>query len=521
MTGSDSDIFELALACYRNPLAHQSWIAPAAPLPGGMDRLLWLANGSPEILKAAVRQTGAKTEELREAARFLLQQLCFTRGASHYRVLGLQPRATPEQIKEHHRLLIRLFHPDRGVGRANWTDHYASRINEAWTALSRPQSRADYDDRLGRSPSLVLDPNAIPAFESNPPPPGHVGHRKKRKVVRSRVSLAPNRWLPALVLGGFALVAALLVGGIHLFGSPVAAPVFVVSAAPVGIEPPVVLSESTAAEPTGHSAIAALLATPNWRTLEPREQEVRQRGVQTGDAREHLEQARRDWLATDEALLEQMRAERVRLEEHLRAEQAKSEQAWVERLAAGRARLEQLQAERVRAEQARAVEPDRLERRRPQPQTGPEWTPLERSAAVVPAVASTTTILAPEADLLAVRELDDLIGRYTSAYQQGDLDRLMLLFAPGARGKGGGDHASIQRDYAFLFGTHLIQRMQLHDLRWSRHGLSARATARYELWLRPRDRDSLFQLAGNIRFEVRKQDGRVLIESIDYDWLGR
>jgi hypothetical protein len=521
MTGSDSDIFELALACYRNPLAHQSWLAPAAPLPGGMDRLLWLANGSPEILKAAVRQTGARTEELREAARFLLQQLCFTRGASHYRVLGLQPHATPEQIKEHHRLLIRLFHPDRGVGRANWTDHYASRVNEAWTALSRPQSRADYDDRLRRSPEPVLDSKAVYASESGTPP-RRVGRQRRRRVGRSRTRVAMLcRWLPVLVVGGFALVAALLVGGIHLFGSPVAAPVFVASAAPVVIESPVVLSESTAAEPTGHSAIAALLATPNWQMLEPREQQARQRSVQTGDGQEHLEQAPRDWLATDEALLEQMRAERVRLEEQLRVEQAKSEQAWVERLAAGRARLEQLKAEQARAEHARAAEPDRLKRLRLEPRTDPERTPLERSAAVVPAAASTSASIAPDASDLTDLELDDLIGRYTSAYQQRDLNRVMVLFAPGVRGKGGSDRAGIRRDYAALFDTHMIPRMQFHNLRWSRRGPSASAAARYELWLRRRDDDSPSQLAGNIWFEVRKQDGRVLIESIDYDWLGR
>jgi hypothetical protein len=255
--------------------------------------------------------------------------------------------------------------------------------------------------------------------------------------------------------------------------------------------------------------------------LEPREQQARQRSVQTGDAREHLEQARRDWLATDEALLEQMRAERVRLEEQLRVEQAKSEQAWVERLAAGRARLEQLKAEQARAEHARAAEPDRLKRLRLEPRTDPERTPLERSAAVVPAAASTSASIAPDASDLTDLELDDLIGRYTSAYQQRDLNRVMVLFAPGVRGKGGSDRAGIRRDYAALFDTHMIPRMQFHNLRWSRRGPSASAAARYELWLRRRDDDSPSQLAGNIWFEVRKQDGRVLIESIDYDWLGR
>lgn len=554
MTESDPDIFELALACYRNPLAHQGRLALATPLPAGMDRLLWLANGSPEILEAAVRQTGAKTEELREAARFLVQQLCFARGATHYRALGLEPDATPEQIKEHHRLLIRLFHPDRGIGRANWTDHYASRVNEAWTALSRPQSRADYDDRLRRPPAPVLDANAVRTSESSTPP-SRGGRPRRRKVGRSRARVAmPRRWLPVLVVGGFALIAILLVGGIPLF-EPHPAPIMVAPTAPVVSESPVVMPEPPTAELADHSAITSFLVTPDWQALRQREQQVRQEIVQARDTREPPEQTRQDRLATDEALLEQMRMERAGLEERLRAEQIKSEQAWAERLMVERARLERLKAEPVdaqrltvdrqrlealqsaqaraervadalRAERARLeetrTEPNRLERQRLEPQFSARHAAqpdlLERVVVAAPAVTPAVTPPAPDTALLTVRELDDLIGRYTSAYQQDDLDRLMALFAPGARGKGGSDRASIHRDYAVLFDTYRIRRIQLHDLRWNRRGPSAHATARYELWLRPRDSDSVSQWAGNIRFEASKQDGRVLIESIDYDW---
>ena len=43
-----------------------------------------------------------------------------------YKVLGLQPGATPEAIKEAHRRLMRQFHPDVGG-----SDYLAARINEA------------------------------------------------------------------------------------------------------------------------------------------------------------------------------------------------------------------------------------------------------------------------------------------------------------------------------------------------------------------------------------------------------
>jgi hypothetical protein len=43
-----------------------------------------------------------------------------------YKVLGLEPGATPEQIKEAHRRLMRSYHPDMGG-----SDYLAARINEA------------------------------------------------------------------------------------------------------------------------------------------------------------------------------------------------------------------------------------------------------------------------------------------------------------------------------------------------------------------------------------------------------
>ncbi|MEZ5574093.1 MAG: J domain-containing protein [Candidatus Competibacteraceae bacterium] len=196
MTDPGLDIFELALACYRTPLAYQNRMSLAAPLRQDMSRLLWLANGSPETLGDAVRQTGSKADELRDAARFLVQQLCFARGASHYRVLGLEPDATVEQIKEHHRLLIRLFHPDRAGSGEGWTDHFASRVNEAWTVLSRAQPRAVYDAGRSPSPSQVAVPVAVDSTVSFPTTPVHAPRPRRIPIFLRVRNLAPRRWIP-------------------------------------------------------------------------------------------------------------------------------------------------------------------------------------------------------------------------------------------------------------------------------------------------------------------------------------
>ncbi|MEH6873408.1 MAG: DnaJ domain-containing protein [Candidatus Competibacter sp.] len=555
MTDPGPDIFDLVLACYRTPLAHQDRLASSAPLPDGMNRLLWLANGSPEAFEEAARRTGARPDELREAARFFIQQLCFVRGANHYRLLGLEPDAPFERIKEHHRLLMRLFHPDRAAGRETWTDQYAARANEAWTVLSRSQSRADYDARLRRLPeqALVASPGtAVPAALRSRPTRVERPRRRSSNRSQPRFVLS-RRWLPVLVLGGAALVAALVVGGVYLIKTP-AGPATFAPAATADSEPSATFSESVA----DRSAIGAFLAVPDWQSLEQREQQARWQAARA--ARQPVERIQQEKLAAEVAPLEQMRVERAQIEEELKAEQARAEQAWVERLAAEQQRLKQLQAEQARIEQARVerltAEERRLEelqaeqaraeqladelraerRRLEQARVGQaraepkrleeqaKQTQAERGRAepVRPEIAAARAVpvmgAMPDEREPTDRELDDLIGRYATAYLRGDLDGLMSLFAPGARGKDGSDRGGIRQDYGALFGSHFVRRFQLHDLRWNRSYGSANASARYELWLRQRAGGELVQLTGNIRFEARKQDGRVLIQAIDYDW---
>ncbi|MDG4561590.1 MAG: DnaJ domain-containing protein [Candidatus Competibacter sp.] len=541
MTDPGLDIFELALACYRTPLAYQNRMSLAASLPRDMNRLLWLANGSPETLGDAVRQTGSKADELRDAARFLVQQLCFARGASHYRVLGLEPDATVEQIKEHHRLLIRLFHPDRAGSGESWTDHFASRVNEAWTVLSRAQPRAVYDAGRSPSPSQVAVPVAVDSTVSFPTRPVHAPCLRKSMFFRVR-NLAPRRWIPTLVLGGFALAAVLAVWGVYETSPRVV--VLVHPTPETQLDP-----ETLLADPADRSAITALLVAPDWQALGQRERQARRQASESHAAQERLEQAHRERLVTDVALLEQIRAERTRLEEQLRAEQLRAERTWSERLAAEQTKLEQLKAEQLQAERARderlvveqtklkqlkaeqakaeqmaealRVEREQLERNRlrragaaparqarPDPPTDQPTDPASESRQVGAASAET----------LVVEELDGLIERYTNAYRRGDLDGLMALFAADARGKNGSSRDGIRRDYGMLFDAHWVRRMLLRDLRWTRGGGSASAVGHYEVWLRRRDNGGSIQLAGTIRFEVRKRDGRLSIVAIDYDW---
>jgi hypothetical protein len=125
-----------ALAYHRAPETHARHMANAPVRPVEFALLFRLAGGAPlekfGIATSRVRDPG----ELRSAARAYIQHVLFQDGADPYRVLGLLPHASPDEIKEHHRLLMRLTHPDRAETSARWHSSYVSRINQAYNTLT-------------------------------------------------------------------------------------------------------------------------------------------------------------------------------------------------------------------------------------------------------------------------------------------------------------------------------------------------------------------------------------------------
>jgi curved DNA-binding protein CbpA len=103
-----------------------------------------------------------------------------------YRVLQVDPAASPLVIQAAYRVLARIFHPD-----VEGDDEQMKRINHAWSILGDPRSRAAYDaERAGRHAgphraTAGAAPAASPTTPSSPagarvtteehagPPPGH------------------------------------------------------------------------------------------------------------------------------------------------------------------------------------------------------------------------------------------------------------------------------------------------------------------------------------------------------------
>lgn len=148
------DALAVALDLLRTPAMRG--LLRSRPLPDDVGELIELAAGEPARVARVAASRGEAPTQVLEAARFYVREILLFAGADAYRVLGVAPGASAEQIKLHHRHLQHWLHPDR---RGNdWESAFATRINAAWSELRTPERRAAYQarqwqDRKGAAPS--------------------------------------------------------------------------------------------------------------------------------------------------------------------------------------------------------------------------------------------------------------------------------------------------------------------------------------------------------------------------------
>jgi len=146
------------LGYYRSPLNYPHLIAADNPLPDELPDLLEMLNESNRTgtrLQKNAGQLAVSADELSQAAFFYIKQALFASDADYYRTLGLSQDASADAIKRHYRMLIGLFHPDKNPEGEIWDNLYATRINEVYNTLKRPEKRKAYDnqrDNAGSAP---------------------------------------------------------------------------------------------------------------------------------------------------------------------------------------------------------------------------------------------------------------------------------------------------------------------------------------------------------------------------------
>jgi len=103
----------------------------------------------------------------------------------HYEALGLEPDATPEQIKKAFKALALQYHPDQHPSPI--AAAIFRRIHEAYKVLSDPEQRRRYDEqRLRGRP-------APPPRPASPPPVPKDEIRRREAVYRERYARRMSR----------------------------------------------------------------------------------------------------------------------------------------------------------------------------------------------------------------------------------------------------------------------------------------------------------------------------------------
>ena len=477
--GGAADCISLAIAFHQAPGRFSDLLHGRAELPEGIGRLLRLAGGAEPAAEGLNGQAFVPATEIRQAARFFIEQVLLAHEADHYRVLGVRPDASLDEIKEHHRLLMRLFHPDReGAAGDGWSEAFATRINLAYTALRQPRARAAYDAARRQ------------AQKQQPRPSAPRRRPEEREGAGFRLPPAVARNLPQLVLGGFALLATLAVGVVYLTRPPAGA---IGAGDDYGQGLP-----REAAAPSRHENAA----------LERLREAVAEAPAQEAPAQEE-----------NKAAQESTRLEATRQEAPPRtadAPAAESTEAVAKKPAETPAPVVVVAAapvvvERAPVQKSVVVRP---------PVERPAAAPLAVSAPA-PAAETPRTHAAlpmvgtpPEAASDTSRdELAALVGRLSASYERGDLEAFLALFDEEVRAEKGGK-ARIRSDYDTLFRSTASRQLLIYDVNWVREGDLFRGDGSFQARVLRPDEGAARVYSGSIRLEVHKRGNQPLIRGI-------
>ena len=450
-TGNEG--IELAVAFARAPGQFADLLYGRRRLPPGVTALLQVAAGSP-LTDAGRAPSGPVSGEPQQAARFFIEQVLLAHSADHYRVLGVDPTAPAEQIKEHHRLLIRLFHPDRQTLPDARTDAFATRINQAYNVLRSPDTRANYDlmlmEKHAAKPQIKSTPRRQ-HFESAPDLPMH----PPSFITRHRTVFALGSVALAAALGVMLVyvnrvpTGAIGTNGNHLTrSSDNEAP----RIAPPELPPAIVraLAESNPVEPSPPGVLTAVDGKPDETPMQVAENRREREPVVMPAA---------------------VKTASTRLAPPVTAVPASI--------------------------------PERL----PPP---PRPTEAVQEAIGTPVAVDPPTLPEIKPERLRPEQLNGLVANLAEQYQRGDLENLLALFDASARMERG-DKKQIRAEYGDLFRNSESRALHIWDMAWSGDGRVTRGEGSFQARVLRKGDSSPRIYSGAVTIEVIQRNDRPLI----------
>jgi hypothetical protein len=506
-----------ALEVHCQPARHAELLRGFAPLPPGVSALLRLAGGTALDELDPWLASLAPEGELRRAALFFIEHVLFQRDASHYRVLGLNRDASHEQIKEHHRLLMRLFHPDRESHLSEQREQYATRANLAYNILRDADSRADYDGTL-KAQAAPSRPSAAAARTAQPVRRSVPRTWRQRPEPDSfwtvRVYPLLMRYLPQWVLAGTALVSVTLVGAVYLFNPRVELSPLPAEAG-VAADPEHSAALGKATEP------AVQIAAADVSGLDAVADQLEGRDTAAGQVLaspqpvvpESAKPAPRPAPAKV-VMVDAPRTKPAPPVGSIAAQPAPVKSAPVKPISAMTEPRPEIVAVAVPAAVAHAAAQDTTRSASP---------PAAMSEAATQPVAAAMRVSAPAAEPALQPTLPDpntLMSRFLEAYERGDVQTCMSLLDDGLRSNAGGK-PELRREYDSLFRGTDLRHVKILTMSWSRDGEFIRGVGRYRSTLMRKGETLLQTQDGQVRVEMVRRGNSAVINELYYIAGGR
>ena len=147
--------------------------------------------------------------------------------------------------------------------------------------------------------------------------------------------------------------------------------------------------------------------------------------------------------------------------------------------------------------------------------------PQQQSIAAIDHTVPTPSEIteAPKALPISEDELSTLLARFRGAYDNGDMNALMQLFASDARGDDDDDRASITHSYQKLFNVTDERSLALKDLHWRSVGDTVQGEGQFVATVKDKGRNWTSSYVGTINLRIEKRDGQVLITALRHSYI--
>ncbi|MEK9940478.1 MAG: DnaJ domain-containing protein [Methylotenera sp.] len=562
---SGASLVKLALANYRAQLVN----LPESEHADDAQLLLRLANEDQAVVEWASALTGADSSELQKSAIYYIEHQCFGIASDFYGILALNPWATLDDLKTHYRLLIRIFHPDRGFVSEQLAEKYSAMINQAYAALKNTMpvqakiTDATTKPRKGISKFVQEELKAA---------------RAQRYWFRL-IDLNQIRWFtPGKILLGFAAIAA---SSIYYFVMPetVATSTFQVmrSGNQGGLgyydDEPIVTGstgsanvrsevENTAIKlsqlesrnvdkvftESSKTVVTSELDTPTQNQSKLNEmqangmvaKDVQTKDIQTKDsqikelqvkpAEVPIQQTTTLPAASRQATLQAIKSApetplpSVKLNESKRISTAAVKTDVATQKPAAEMFKPLQPAATAATPKTIITKADSAKIDSTKPDTSTSAKPIEAAPQVAAASKPVAAVVpnqkpdeAPAADAVAsTGELRKLVFMFVDGYQRGDIQTFMQVFTEDVQSDEGAGRDNLQQAYIDVFNTTTDREMLVKNMHWVQQEQQMIGNATYEVKIRRNEHTKIKTVTGKLRLDVKKVNNQSKINGFYY-----